>query len=94
MSSLQQTPLVTAWIADGSSWRWDLRIDDRGLFRWYLDGVVATHLRGCSREHAEAVLRRFVSQSLKGDLRVTDAAERMGPDSERPLAARTAAGTA
>jgi hypothetical protein len=90
MSGLQQAPVAKACIAGGYNWKWDLRLDERGLFRWYMDGVVATHLRGCSRELAESALRRFVATSLKGELRITDCTDRIGPDSERPRAASTA----
>ena len=63
-------------IADlsGSKWMWHLRIDEIGLYRWYMNGEVATHLRGCTRILAESALHRFVTNSLKGDdgLRIAD----------------------
>jgi hypothetical protein len=44
------------------TWSW-MKVDGRGLFRWYLNGNIETHLRGCSPEQAESALRRFVERS-------------------------------
>jgi hypothetical protein len=61
----------------GSKWIWHLRIDDIGLYRWYLNGQAATHLRGCTRTLAESALNRFVANSLKsgGGLRIVEYSE-------------------
>jgi hypothetical protein len=68
--------LAVAFI-DGMSrvWRWHLKIDTTGLYRWYLDGHVWTGLRGVTREDADHALRRFADHSFHGDLIIEDAAE-------------------
>jgi hypothetical protein len=69
---------------EDSMWSWELKVDERcGLFRWYLNGIVETNLRGCTLEQAEAAVRRFVDHSLRGELKIAYAIERIGPDSER-----------
>jgi hypothetical protein len=70
--------LAEAFIDGSPMWKWTLRIDDLGLFRWYLDEHIATHLRAGSREQAERALRRFVTGSLRGELRITDVCGQIG----------------
>ena len=82
MITTQQRAIAVA-LVEGSTWSWELKVDDRcGLFRWYLDGTVETNLRGCTLEQAESSVRRFVDQSLRGELKITYPIEHIGPDSE------------
>jgi hypothetical protein len=67
-------------LVEGSTWTWELKVDDLGLFRWYFNGRIHTNLRGCSLAQAESELRRFVDNSLRGELKVTYPTERTGPD--------------
>jgi hypothetical protein len=71
--------LAEAFIVGSPIWKWTLKIDELGLFRWYLDGHIATYLRAGSREQAERALRRFVGGSLRGELQITDVPRRIGP---------------
>lgn len=73
---------IAVALVEGSTWSWELKIDNCGLFRWYLDGTVETNLRGCTLEQAESTVRRFVDQSLRGELKITYPIERIGADSE------------
>ncbi len=81
MLHTQQRAIAVA-LVEGSIWNWELKLDDYGLFRWFLNGTVETNLRGCTLHHAESKLRRFVDDSLRGDLKITYPTERIGPDSE------------
>jgi hypothetical protein len=38
-------PTIAIALVEGSNWNWELKVDDHGLFRWYLDGSVETNLR-------------------------------------------------
>ena len=71
--------LAEAFIDGSLTWKWTLKRDELGLFRWYLDGHIATHVRGGSRQQAERALWRFVAGSLRGELRITDIPGRIGP---------------
>lgn len=82
MLTIQQQAIALAFIAN-SSWSWELRVDDVALFRWYMDGVIETNLRGVTPGQAESALRRFVNDSLQGELRLIYLSEHMGPGSER-----------
>jgi hypothetical protein len=59
-------PRVGADIAIGrvkySDWKWYLRLDDIGLYRWYLSERAAMNIKGTSRSRAESALARFVQQ--------------------------------
>ena len=70
MTTSQPVPLAVATLQSSITWTWQLRIDDTGLYRWYLDGTNPTHLRGCTRTQAETALRRFVEHSLRGELEI------------------------
>ena len=76
-----QRPIAIAWV-ESSTWSWELRVDGCGLFRWYLNGTIETNLRGDTREQAESAGRRFVNDSLRGELKITYQTERIGPDSD------------
>jgi len=65
--------LATASV--GESWRWDLRIDSLGLFRWYLDGSIETNLRATTMSQAKSALRGFVERTLCGELTITEVAD-------------------
>jgi|SRR5215472_7219751 len=83
MTTSQTLPLAIASLQSTISWTWQLKIDEAGLYRWYLDGAMRTQLRGCTRTQAEDALRRFVQHSLRGELEIVDMPERMGQGSER-----------
>ena len=72
MLELQNPPIASASVEGQSKWQWQLRIDELGLYRWYLDGVAETNIRGGTRDKAEYALRRFVGHSLNGDLKITE----------------------
>jgi hypothetical protein len=91
MLTMQHRAIAVALI-ENSNWTWELKVDDCGLFRWYLDGTVETNLRGCTLTLAEAVLRRFVDHSLRGELKITYPPERLGPGSETGHSAFKSAG--
>ena len=57
----------------GFDWRWILRVDAIGLYRWYLNGGVETKIKGTTREAAESALGRFVERTLRGELQITAA---------------------
>jgi hypothetical protein len=78
-----QPALAMASVKSVLTWSWILKVDSRGLFRWYLNGNIETHLRGCSAEQAESALRRFVERSLQGELQITGPGDRIGPGTER-----------
>ena len=78
---MQQRTVAVASV-ESSSLNWELKVEDRGLFRWYLNGTIETNLRGCTLDQAESVLRQFVDGSLRGELKVTYPTERMRPDSQ------------
>jgi hypothetical protein len=65
--------LAIAWL-DGTAigWKWELKRDSMGLYRWYLDGDVWTTLRGATRGQAESMLQRFVGHCLRGNLIIAD----------------------
>ena len=75
MTTSQPLPLALATLKSAISWTWQLKIDETGLYRWYLDGAMRTQLRGCTRTQAETALRRFVEQSLRGDLEIVNTPE-------------------
>jgi hypothetical protein len=75
MTTCQPLPLAVASLTSAISWTWQLKIDETGLYRWYLDGVMRTQLRGCTRTQAEDALRRFVEHSLRGELEIVDTPE-------------------
>jgi len=75
MTTSQPLPLAVASLTSAISWTWQLKVDEAGLYRWYLDGVMRTQLRGCTRTQAEDSLRRFVEHSLRGELEIVDTAE-------------------
>jgi hypothetical protein len=81
MLTMQHRTIAVA-LVEGSTWNWELKVDDCGLFRWYLNGNFGTNLRGCTRAQAESALRRFVDGSLRGELKIADPTERIGPDFE------------
>ena len=60
--------LAIAFIDGSDTWTWYLKIDDIGLHRWYLQRDIRTNLRAATRDDAEARLRRFAEQSLRGEL--------------------------
>jgi hypothetical protein len=62
--------LAVALIQSDPSWNWKLREDASGLFRWYLDGVWETNLRGVDHLLAESALRRFVDHCIRGELKI------------------------
>lgn len=75
MTTSQPLPLAVASLKSAISWTWQLKLDENGLYRWYLDGTTPMQLRGCTRTQAETALRRFVEQSLQGELVITDTCE-------------------
>ena len=75
MTTSQPLPLATASLKSAITWTWQLKLDENRLYRWYLDGTTPTQLRGCTRAQAEAALRRFVENSLRGDLEIIDMPE-------------------
>jgi hypothetical protein len=72
MRTSQPLPLAVASLESAISWTWQLKLDENGLYRWYLDGTTPMQLRGCTRAQAETALRRFVDQSLQGELVIID----------------------
>jgi hypothetical protein len=54
-----------------SDWKWHLRIDSIGLYRWYLSGRIAMNIKGTSRMAAERALGRFIQRTLRGELEIT-----------------------
>jgi hypothetical protein len=70
MTTTQSIPLAVGLVKSTINWAWHLRIDNNGLYRWYLDGTAETELRGCTRSQAEYALRRFVDQSLRCHLSI------------------------
>jgi len=83
---------IAVALVEGSSWNWELRVDAVGLFRWYLNGTIETNLRGTTLELAESAVRRFVDNSLRGELRITHVTPRIGSGSETGNAAFKSAG--
>jgi hypothetical protein len=77
MTTSQSLPLAVASLKSAISWTWELKVDEKGLYRWYLDGSTPMQLRGCTRAQAETALRRFVDQSLQGDLAIIDIGEQL-----------------
>lgn len=94
MLGMHGTVLAMASVESASTWSWLLKIDQSGLFRWYLNGDIETNLRGGTREQAEEALRRFAERSLQGELQITEPTQRLGPDSEESRAAAKSAGVA
>jgi len=72
MLELESPYIATASVEGQSNWTWSLKVDDFGLYRWYLDGVAETNIRGGTRPNAEYALRRFVEHSLNGKLKITE----------------------
>ena len=64
--------IATALIRDGSMWKWQLKIDELGLYRWYLDGKGRTELRGATRKTADNALKRFTTKSFRIEPQFTD----------------------
>jgi hypothetical protein len=64
--------IAIALIHDGSVWKWHLKIDELGLYRWYLDGKARTELRGATRKSADNALRRFTKKSFRIEPQFTD----------------------
>ena len=75
MTTGESFPLAVASLESAISWTWELKLDEKGLYRWYLDGATPMQLRGCTRAQAETALRRFVDQSLQGELVIIDTGE-------------------
>jgi hypothetical protein len=67
--------IATASIQDGSVWKWQLKIDELGLYRWYLDGTGRTELRGPTRKTADNALRRFAKKSFSIEPEFKDSQE-------------------
>ena len=86
MQHIRRAVVAMASVESAVAWCWLLKVDDCGLFRWYLNGTIETNLRGCTRKQAESALRLFVERSLQGELRIADLSERMAPDSQRAVA--------
>lgn len=80
MTTSQSLLLAVASLKSAIHWTWQLRVDEHGLYRWYLDGATRTQLRGCTRAQAEDALRRFVENSLRGELEIIDEPERIAAD--------------
>jgi len=72
MTPSRPLPLAIASLESAITWTWQLKLDENGHYRWYLDGTTPMQLRGYTREQAETALRRFVEQSLQGDLVIVD----------------------
>jgi hypothetical protein len=47
-----RNPIATAHVDNSVMWRWHLKIDSLGLFRWYLDGQIPTEIRGSTCDNA------------------------------------------
>jgi len=80
MVEIENPTIASASVEGQSKWTWQLRIDEIGLFRWYLDGVAETNIRGATRDNAEYALLRFVRHSLNGHLKITEPAEQSRPE--------------
>jgi hypothetical protein len=78
----QDTALAVASLESALTWNWHLKIDEIGLYRWYLNGDIGTNLRGTTQERAESALRRFVERALSGELHITQLGPRVMPSSE------------
>ena len=76
MTTTQILPLAVASLQSAITWTWQLKLDDHGLYRWYLDGTTPTQLRGATFAQAETALRRFVDHSLRGELQIVYTPER------------------
>ena len=72
MSPKESSDIASAQLR-GSDWRWSLRIDALGLYRWYLSGRVAMNIKSTTRKAAESALARFVNRTMRGDLEITAA---------------------
>jgi hypothetical protein len=72
MTQSSAKTIAMAFIHGNDEWRWHLRIDNTGLYRWYLEGEIWTGLRGVTRADAENALRRFVEQSFHGEVQILD----------------------
>jgi hypothetical protein len=94
MTTAQSFPLAIGFVSSKINWTWHLKIDDNGLYRWYLDGTAETELRGCTRSQAEYALRRFVDQSLRCPLEIVDTPERLAADCEDSAAGKSLKDTA
>jgi hypothetical protein len=68
--------LALAFLDGAEDWRWYLKIDPVGLYRWYLQGDIWTNLGGVTPLDAENNLRRFVRHSLRGELVLVDTPDR------------------
>jgi hypothetical protein len=75
MAQAVSNALAIAFIEGQESWKWHLKIDGVGLFRWYLQREIWTNLRGATRADAENKLRRFANECLSGELRIVDVGE-------------------
>jgi len=82
VTTRQPLHLAVASLKSAINWTWHLKVDETGLYRWYLDGAMRTQLRGCTRTQAEDSLRRFVEQSLRGDLEIVNTPERIAVEHE------------
>jgi len=67
MSTQEATYVAEATLKDGN-WTWLLRVDDVGLYRWYLRGDKETHIRASTQAGAEAALQRYVKRTFRGEL--------------------------
>jgi hypothetical protein len=71
LSNIQNQPIAFAFVESTSgSWKWHLKVDSRGLYRWYKDGVIETDLRGVTQQQAEKSLYQFVLHSMRGELQI------------------------
>jgi len=64
--------IAIATLESAVTLKWYLRIDPLGLYRWYLDGTCWTNVRGSTQLKAELALRKFVEQTLQGELLLTE----------------------
>lgn len=81
MTTTQLLPLAVASLKRAITWSWQLKLDETGLYRWYLDGTMPTRLRGCIRTHAKSALR-VVEQAFLGDVQIINTPERIALDKE------------
>ena len=81
MTPSRPLPLAIASLESAITWTWQLKLDENGHYRWYLDGTTPMQLRGYTREQAETALRRFVEQSLHGDLVIVDPRDSVNEES-------------
>jgi hypothetical protein len=72
MIKTETKSIATAFVERDQSWKWHLKIDSLGLYRWYFNGDSPTGLRGTTRQQADRALRRFVEHSIRGELKVLD----------------------